>query len=61
MEKLQAEATDIKKPLGDSFFDGMNEWQAWYIYLGLSRLELVDPLAPAVRNLASRIRKHYNW
>ena len=56
IDKRQEEASRIKALLPQVAFVYFNSEQLWMIYLGLDRLDLVEPLQAAVKGLASQIR-----
>lgn len=55
------EVRELKEPLGEADLDAFNEWQLWYIYIGLTRLDLTlelkegtDTLAKAIKDFGER-------
>jgi len=53
---FEEEVSELKEPLGDIELDAFNEWQLWYIYIGLSRLDLIPELKEGTDTLAGMIK-----
>ena len=64
-DELKAEALQLSQKITQGIWGKFNETQLWYLYLGLSRLNLVPELKVGTERLANQIReygkKKFGW
>ena len=59
-----AEAENICQPVSDETLSGFNTNQLWGLYIGLRRLQLVEPLQSATQQLAEQLMRYgskHHW
>jgi len=61
---VTARAEEVRQPVSDETLSGFNVGQLWSLYIGLRRLELVEPLQSAVQQLAEQLYQYgskHHW
>lgn len=57
-EDIVDEIAELKESIPDSTLSPFRPWQLWYIYLGLTRLDLTPELKGGTDSLAKIIRNY---
>ena len=57
MEDTKKEVMSLKQPVDSNVWDGLNNAQLWYIYLGLSNLSIPE-IKVGTNHLARTIKRY---
>ena len=57
-EEITDGVAELKETIPDSTLSSFREWQLWYIYLGLTRLDLIPELRRGTDALAKTIKSY---